>query len=175
MKKRKEFVITRLFHASRALVWKAWTNPENLKHWWGPKGLQIKVSKFDLRPGGTFHYSMQNEEGPGMWGKFVFREIDAPGRLVFVNSFVDEEGYIIRPPFEQIWPKEILHKLILTEQNSKTLLTLHTIPINATEEEYKTFGENFDSMNQGFAGTLDKLEAYLAQVRSTINPDEKFL
>ncbi len=164
MEKRKKFVITRRFDAPRELVWKAWTNPENLEHWWGPEGFKIRVSKFDLKPDGIFHYYMQDTDGQAMWGKFVFREIDAPERLVFVNSFADEEGNIIRPPFEQNWPKQILHKLTLTEQDSKTLLTLHTSPINATEEEHKTFVDNFDSMNQGFGGTFDKLEAHLAQV-----------
>lgn len=156
-----EFVITRIFNAPRKLVWEAWTDPRNLEQWWGPKGFKIRVSKFDLKPGGIFHYCMQATDGSAMWGKFVYREISDPGRLVFVNSFSDEEGNIIRPPFDQNWPKEILNTVILTEQDVKTKLTLRSWPVNATDEELKTFEDNFDSMNQGFRGTFDQLEEHL--------------
>ncbi len=81
----KEFVITRTFDAPRDLVFKAWTEAERLAQWWGPKGCNITVSKLELRPGGTFLYSMKMSNGPAMWGKFVYREIVAPERLVFVN------------------------------------------------------------------------------------------
>jgi uncharacterized protein YndB with AHSA1/START domain len=73
-----ELVITRIFDASRKLVFKAWTESEHLKHWWGPIGFSITVYKFDIRPGGVFHYSMRSSEGHEMWGKFVFHEIVAP-------------------------------------------------------------------------------------------------
>lgn len=169
MNTRDEFVITRIFDAPRELVWKAWTKPEHLEQWWGPKGFKIQVSKFDLKPGGIFHYCMQATDAPAMWGKFVYREIDAPGRLVFVNSFSDEEGNIIRPPFDQNWPKEILNTLALTEKDGKTKLTLRSWPINATDEERKIFEDNFDSMNQGFGGTFDQLEELLRNYTERIN------
>lgn len=162
MKKRNELVITRIFNAPRELVWKAWTDPGSLEQWWGPKGFKIRVSEFDLRPGGIFHYRMKAADAPDMWGKFVYREIDAPGQLVYVNSFSDEEGNIIRPPFDQNWPKEILNALTLTEEDGKTKLVQRSRPINATDEERKTFEDNFESMDQGFGGTFDQLEGHLA-------------
>lgn len=161
MRKSNEFVITRIFNAPRELVWKAWTEPRNLEHWWGPEGFEIRVSTFNLKPGGIVHYRMQAADSPAMWGKFVYREIDAPGRLVFVNSFSDEGGNIIRPPFDQNWPKEILNTLTLTGQDGKTKLILSSWPVHATDEERKTFEDNFDSMNQGFGGTFDQLEGHL--------------
>src|SRR5512143_3627345 len=51
-----ELVITRVLDAPRDLVWKAWTEPERLMHWWGPKGFVMQTVKLDLRPGGVFHY-----------------------------------------------------------------------------------------------------------------------
>lgn len=48
------FVITRVFDAPRDRVWKAFTQIEHLKHWWGPKGFTMQASKLDLRPGGVF-------------------------------------------------------------------------------------------------------------------------
>lgn len=159
-----ELVITRIFDAPRELVFKVWTEPEHLKMWWGPKGFAINVSRLDLRPDGIFHYSMRSADGHEMWGKFVYREIVAPEKIVYVNSFSDEEGNTVRSPFSQSWPLEVLYTLTLSENEGKTTLTLRGGPINATEEERQTFVEFFDSMKQGFGGTFDQLADYLAKV-----------
>jgi uncharacterized protein YndB with AHSA1/START domain len=158
----REFVITRIFDAPRELVFKALTEPARLAHWWGPKGFEMRTCKVDLRPGGLFHYSMAAPNGFEMWGKFVYREIVKPERIVFVNSFSDEAGGITRHPMSPAWPQEVLNVLTLTEQNGKTTVTLRGGPINATEEERKIFAEGFASMQQGFSGTFDQLDAYLA-------------
>ena len=84
-----EFVISRVLDAPRDLVWKCFTDPEHMKHWWGPKGVKVLASKMDLRPGGTYHYGMQVPDGPMMWGKFVYREIVPPERLVATELFDD--------------------------------------------------------------------------------------
>jgi uncharacterized protein YndB with AHSA1/START domain len=62
----KEFVIARSFDAPRELVFKAWTEPQRLAQWWGPKRCAIVVSKLELRPGGTFLYSMKMPNGLAM-------------------------------------------------------------------------------------------------------------
>jgi uncharacterized protein YndB with AHSA1/START domain len=165
----RDFVFERVLDAPRALVWKAWTEPERLAQWWGPKGCTIRVIRHDLRPGGIFHYAMQFQPGRDMWGRFIYREIAAPERLVFINSFSDEEGGITRAPFPQLedkWPLEVLNTLTLAEQGGKTTLTLRGCPINATEEERKAYSSMFASMQQGFGGTFDKLAAYLAKTAS---------
>ena len=97
----QEFRLTRTFNAPRNLVWKAWTSPEALGRWWGPKGVTMRVINFDLRPGGMFHYAFAFQPGHEMYGRFVYREIVAPERLVFVNSFSDPAGAITRAPFPQ--------------------------------------------------------------------------
>lgn len=159
-----EMVITRSFEAPRELVFKVWTEAEHLAQWWGPKGMSLRVSTLDLRPGGIFHYSMQSPEGHIMWGKFVYREIVAPEKIVFTNSFSDEEGNTIRAPFSESWPLEVLNTLTLTENEGKTTLTLRGGPLHATEEERKAYQAMFESMKQGFGGTFDQLEEYLAKV-----------
>jgi uncharacterized protein YndB with AHSA1/START domain len=158
-----ELVITRTFDAPRDFVFKMWTEPEHLKHWWGPKGFTFGVSKFDLRPDGVFHYSMTSPDGHEMWGKFVYREFVAPERIVFIHSFSDEEGNTVRAPFGPTWPLEVLNTLTLSENEGKTTLTLRGGPVNATEEERKTYEARFESMKQGFAGTFDQLAEYLAK------------
>ena len=89
-------VIGRVFDAPRELVFKAWTDPADLKRWWGPKGFTWVGCKTDLRPGGLFHYCMRSPHGHEMWGKFVYREIVAPEQLIFVNSFSDQDGRTTR-------------------------------------------------------------------------------
>ncbi len=66
------------------------------------------------------------------------------------------------------WPLEMLHTMILTERDGKTTLTAYAVPTNATEEERKTFRAAHGSMEQGFTGTLDQLEAYLATKSPTL-------
>ena len=58
----------------------------------------------DLRPGGRFHYGMRSPDGKDMWARFVYREIAAPERIVFVHSFSDEEGNLTRASFSATWP-----------------------------------------------------------------------
>ncbi len=159
-----ELVITRVFNAPRTLVWKAWTDPEQLVKWWGPKGMPISVHKFQLRPSGVFLYSMRAPDGNDWWGKFVYREITAPEKIVFINSFSDAKENISRHPLSPTWPLEVSNTLTLTEQDGKTTLTLRGSPINATQEEQKTFQSNISNVQQGFKGTLDQLEEYLAHL-----------
>lgn len=158
----EEFVITRVFDAPRDLVWKAFTEPKRLKEWWGPKGVTIIESKMDLRPGGSYHYAMRTSDGNTMWGKFVYREITPPSRMVFVNSFSDEAGGVTRHPMAPNWPLEMLSTFLFEEESGKTRFTVRWSPLNATEEERATFAAGHASMQQGWGGTLDKLAAYLA-------------
>ncbi|NOU97656.1 SRPBCC domain-containing protein [Paenibacillus sp. LMG 31456] len=159
-----ELVITRTFNAPRDLVFKVWTESEHLANWWGPTGFSISVSKFDIRPGGIFHYCMKSSDGHEMWGKFVYQEIISPEKLVFVNSFSDPEGNTVRAPFSQAFPLEIQNVFTFTEDEGKTILTMRGGPINATEEELQFFYSMHGSMQQGFAGTFGQLDEYLAKL-----------
>ncbi len=79
-------VITRVFDAPRDLVFKAWTEPERLMRWWGPKGFTTPFCKVDLRPGGVFHYCLRSPEGRDVWGKGVYREIVEPERIIYTDT-----------------------------------------------------------------------------------------
>lgn len=162
----KEFVIERLFDAPRDLVWKAFTQRDHLMNWWGPKGFKMIVGNLDLKPGGTFHYGMQAPDGSEMWGKWVFREIVKPERLVFVSSFSDKDAGLTRHPMAPTWPIEMLGTATFIDRGGKTLLVNRAVALNATDEERATFEGNFDSMNQGFGGTWDQLAAYLTSLQA---------
>ena len=158
----KEFIISRTFNAPRELVWKAWTEAKAFEEWWGPKGCAVEIEEFDMKPGGKFHYSMQMPNGCVMWGIIHYRELVKPEKIVFVNSFSNEAGEITRAPFSETWPKEVLNVATFTEQANETLMELRGRPINVTPEEQATFEGMFGSMQQGFGGTFDQLEVYLA-------------
>lgn len=156
-------VITRLFDAPRDQVFLAWSEAERLAQWWGPKGFALRVCRLEMRPEGMFHYVIASPEGHQMWGRFVYRDITPPERLVFISSFSDEAASIGRHPLSPTWPLEIQNTLTLAEKDGKTTLTMVAIPVNATEAELKTFENFHESVRQGFGGTLDQLAEYLAQ------------
>ena len=162
--KSADFVISRVFNAPRDLLWKCFTEPERMKQWWGPKGFTVLVSKMDLRPGGTYLYGMRSPDGKDMWGRMVYREIVPPEKIVFINSFSDEQGGLTRHPMAPTWPMEMLSIFTFEEQpGGKTRFTVRWSPYNPSAEEQATFDKGHDSMNMGWSGTLEQLEGYLAK------------
>jgi len=160
----KPFFLSHTFDASREQVWKAWTECERVKEWFGPKGFTTTVANMDFRPGGTYHYCMRSPEGHEMWGKFVYREIVEPELIVLVNSFSDAAGNFTRHPMVATWPLEILSKFTLAEEGDRrTTVTVEGIPANATEEERKTFDASHEGMKMGWTGTFNQLGEYLAK------------
>jgi uncharacterized protein YndB with AHSA1/START domain len=157
----KELVILRQFNAPRKLVFKAFADAEALKQWWGPKGAEIEISKLDFKPGGIFHYSMKSPMGE-MWGKFNYLEINEPEKIVFTNSFSDKDANTVRAPFSNDFPMEIMNSITLTEHEGKTTLLIKGGPLNPTDAEQNFFTNMFSSMQQGFGGTFDQLDEYLA-------------
>jgi uncharacterized protein YndB with AHSA1/START domain len=157
------FIIARTFDAPRARVWKAWTDRDQLKHWFGPKGFTMTAAELDFRPGGTFHYCLRSEDGKEMWGKFAYREIKAPERIGLVNSFSDEKGGLTRHPMAATWPLEMLSTTTLVDEGGKTKVTIEWSPLHPSEEERKTFEGAHDGMKQGWTGTFDQLADYLAK------------
>jgi uncharacterized protein YndB with AHSA1/START domain len=115
----------------------------------------------NLRPGGMFHYGMRSPDGNEMWGKFVYREIVAPERIVFLVSFSDARGGTTRHPWSASWPLEMLNTLTLSAQDHRTLVTIQCEPYHAADEERRTFEAGRECMRMGFTGTLDQLAAYL--------------
>lgn len=75
--------ITRVIAADPETVFDAWTQPEHIKKWSAPEGMDIPVSDVDLTVGGRFHLQMRNAEGGTHNARGIYREIDRPGRLVY--------------------------------------------------------------------------------------------
>jgi uncharacterized protein YndB with AHSA1/START domain len=161
-----DFVISRVIDAPRDLVWKAFTDPEHMKQWWGPKGFTVVASRMDLRVGGSYHYGLKSQDGFTIWGKFVFREIVSTERIVFISSFSDEAGGTTRHPMQTEWPLEMLTSFVFEDQGTgKTKVTVRSSAYNATDKERSAFDAHHDSLRQGWGGTLDKLADQLARVQ----------
>lgn len=159
-----EFSITRALDAPRALVWEVYTQPEHLKHWWGPAGMTVVVADVDLRPGGLFHYCMKAPDGYEMWGKWLFVELEAPEKMTTIVSFSDAEKGVTRHPLSPSWPAYLKSVMTLIDRDGKTEITLTATAHEATDKEIQTFAAAFDSMTKGFEGTFAHLETYLASL-----------
>ena len=157
------FMITRTFAAPRSLVWKAWTKPEMLAQWFGPKDTGCKILKHDLRVGGMVHSRIDIPGGTIMWGKFTYQEIVPETKLSWLHSFSDETGTgLTRHPFNPLWPLVLLTTVQFEEDGNKTKLVLTWTPHEAEAAERKAFVDGMAGATQGWGGCFDQLDAFLA-------------
>ena len=140
----RELVITRIFDAPRQLVFKAWTEPEHLMRWWGPRGFTMTFCEMDLRPGGAYRFRMRSPEGTEHRLRGVFREIVEPERLVMTRAWVDAEG---KPGHET------LLTVSFADHEGKTRLTLHQAIFESVTAR--------DLHRGGWSSSLDCLAEYL--------------
>jgi uncharacterized protein YndB with AHSA1/START domain len=160
------FAISHTFNAPRERVYKAWADKDQSSQWFGPKGSKASYKHFDFRSGGYSHYCL-DYQGVKMWGKASYREIVPNESIVYVNSFSDEQGDLGTHPLAPTWPREMLTTITFADAGKdKTKVNVEWIPIKPSPEETKTFAEGHDSMNQGWSGTFEQLEEYLAKTQS---------
>ena len=81
----KTFTITRIFDAPRAAIWRAWTDADEAAAWWHPRGLETPRDsvRLDVRPGGSYAYTMVAPDGSSYPTAGTYREVEEPSRLVF--------------------------------------------------------------------------------------------
>ena len=146
----QELVMTRIFDAPREVVFKAWTDPERVKRWWGPKGFTNPVCELDPRPGGAIRIHMRAPDGVVYPMTGVFNEIVEPERLVFTSGALDAKG---NPLFE------VLTTVTFAEHGGKTKLTMHAKVMMATAAA----APHLAGMEMGWSQTLDRLAEYVAK------------
>jgi uncharacterized protein YndB with AHSA1/START domain len=88
----REIVITRVFDAPRELVWQAMTDPQQVVHWWGPRGFTTTIETMDVRPGGAWKHTMHGPDGVNYPNKSIFQEVVRPERIVFSHGGGREGG-----------------------------------------------------------------------------------
>jgi uncharacterized protein YndB with AHSA1/START domain len=148
-------VINRNFNAPVELVWKAWTDPQHLMRWWGPKEFTSPACKMDFRVGGKYHFCMRSPEGQDIWSTGVYREIVPLKKIVWTDSFADEKGNVVSANHYGMGdlPLEFEVTITFEDQGSKTKFTLHHKGLPA--------GEMIEMTQFGWNESLDKLAASL--------------
>jgi uncharacterized protein YndB with AHSA1/START domain len=147
----REIRMTRLFDAPRQLVFEAMTKPEHVRKWWGciSDGHRVTQCEIDLRVGGKWRFVHAGPEGeyPAFYG--VYKEIDAPGRLVYTEIF------------EPYPDGESLVTQLLTEENGKTRLDLTASyeSLAVRDMVLKT------GMEKGAAISYDRLEDLVVELQ----------
>src|SRR5678815_3896394 len=140
-----EIVLTRVFDAPRQLVFEAFSKPELLKRWFGPRGWSLVVCEVDFRVGGGFRFVLRGPDGSQMGMRGVYREIVPPERSIHTESFDD-------------YPGESQVTTVLVEQGGKTTLTATVLA--ASREARDAVIKS--GMEHGAAETYDRLAELLA-------------
>lgn len=158
-----ELRIERVFDAPREIVWEAWTVPEQIAQWMGPKGSTSESVSVDIRTGGMHHWRMDMPGAGSMYGRADYREVTPPSRLVWVHGFADAEGNRVAVPFAPGWPLTMLSTVTFEEEGEKTRVVLTWVPLDATPEQEQVFADNLPSMQGGWGGSFAQLEEFLAR------------
>jgi len=158
-----EFRTERLFAAPRETVWDAWTIPDQLAQWMGPKGSTSESVTADIRTGGMHHWRMDMPGGGAMYGRADYREVTPPSRLVWVHGFADAEGNRVAMPFAENWPLTMLTIVTFAEEGEGTRVVLTWAPLDASAVEEQVFADNIPSMTGGWNGSFEQLDEFLAR------------
>jgi uncharacterized protein YndB with AHSA1/START domain len=153
-------VIERTFDAPRALVWRAWTEPEHVARWWGPRGFTTRVEALDLRTGGRSHYVMIGPDGAEYPASGTFREVVPGEKIVTTDEFGDGN----EPPNPDL-PQGMILTCLFEELDggARTRLTLHiSHPTAEDRRKHEEMG-----VVAGWGSSLDCLEDHLAALEAT--------
>jgi uncharacterized protein YndB with AHSA1/START domain len=147
----REIRLTRLLDAPRELVWRAWTEPEQVAQWWGPLGFTSTILEMDVRPGGVWRLIMRGPDGAEYPNRSVFLEVVKPERLIYDHGW-DQEGA----------PAMFRATVTFDQEGDKTRLTMHSLfPTAAARDEVVEKYYAIEGGNQ----TLDRLETHLATMQ----------
>jgi uncharacterized protein YndB with AHSA1/START domain len=154
--------IERVFDTTRKKVWKAWTDPEIVKKWWGPEGFWAPSIAIDLKVGGKYTYGMHGPKGSewdrDMYSSGVFKEIVENEKIVTTDYFSDKEGNKIKPSNEgqsADFPTEMTVTVTFEElEQNKTKLTIF-YPKAENEKQFEAMLKS--GMKEGWSSSLEKL------------------
>ena len=148
-KAERRLEIERHYRAPRARVFAAWTEPEQMKHWWGPAGWTISFSEADLRPGGSFRYAMRSPEGDEHIVEGTIAEIDPPSLYVTASKLGGDGAH---PPVR------VVTTVTFDEQDGGTLVRMVTVATAAAD----IIDSATEGMDEHTSEHLDRLATHLA-------------
>lgn len=137
----RTLTIKKTFKAPINLVWEAWTNPEHIAKWWGPKGMKTNIVKHDLVVGGEYAFAMKMPDGSDFIGEGEYIEISDRNRLVCSANF--------RPMTENV-----VMEILLEEKGEGTNFTFH---VHHETEEYCKAQEKM-GFHHGWGSTFERLK-----------------
>ena len=147
-----EVALTRVFNAPRQLVYDAFSKPEILKLWFGPRGWSLVTCEMDGRVGGGFRFVLRNAEGRELGMRGVYRELTPPERSVHMESFDD-------------FPGESRVTAVFTECDGQTTLTATILyPSREVRDAVLKSG-----MEHGAAESYDKLAELLSAATTGVS------
>jgi len=147
----RDLTITRVFDAPREVVFAAWTEPEHLKRWWGPRGFTTPACEVDLRVGGAWKIVMRFPDGVNEHiMEAVYREIVPPERIVFSNHALDKDGNRLL---------EGVTSVTFADLGGKTKLTLQTCMKGLVPYTDRML----EGMEPGWSQSLERLAEELAK------------
>ncbi len=156
----ERMIVTRVFDAPRDLVWKAWTDPQYVMQWWGPKEFTAPVCKIDFGVGGKFLCCMRSPEGQEFWNGGEYHEIVPHEKIVSSMYFSDPEGNKVEAEHYGMEHEVIddAYDVVTFEDlgNGRTKLTFIG---NETMENAKASGQV-----EGWYQILEKFDAILAKL-----------
>jgi uncharacterized protein YndB with AHSA1/START domain len=145
-------VISRVIDAPRALVFGAFTQPQHLSQFWGPKGFSAQVCEVDLRVGGRFRVDMRGPDGATYPCTGIYREIVPGERIVYASTGADDN------PCGGGLPPRSLVTMTFADAAGKTRITIHTQLQSAADKDAAIKG----GLNTGWNDSLDRLAEFLA-------------
>ena len=149
--KQKTITIKRTFNLPLDTVWKAWTEPESAKKWWGPKEYTCPYCSIDFKVGGKYLNAMKGPDGKEIWSTGTYKEIIPQKKIVYTDSFADSKGNIVDAAFYKMpgeWAMELMVTLAFEEVGGKTNMTLQHagLPVEISDECIKGWQSSFDKL-----------------------------
>lgn len=154
-----DIVITREFAAPRQLVWDAWTTPEHIEKWFGPKGFDTRVETLDFKVGGRSEYVMVGPDGTEYPANGTFKEIVPIEKIVSSDEFGEEYQEAAAKKNMDL-PKGMVLTALFDDLGERTKLTLITShPTVEDKRKHISMG-----VVEGWNSSLDKLADHLETV-----------
>jgi uncharacterized protein YndB with AHSA1/START domain len=144
--------ITRVFDAPRERIWQHWTESDQFICWCGPKDFTTPYTNMDLRVGGKYLICMRGPDGKDYWSTGTYIEISEPNRIVYSDSFADEQGNVVPASYYGVitdMPVELEVEVTFEDIQGKTKMTLnhYGMPDREMREMTKAgWNESFDKL-----------------------------
>lgn len=158
------YVLEREFAAPRELVWRTWTEPDLLAHWYGP-GVETVIHELDVKPGGQWLNEMKMGERSG-YQKSVYTEVIPPERLVMLMSTTDADWKPAPNPMMPDWPETLLTVVTFETAGDKTKMRLEWSPHEASETEIACFAGAVENLGKGWGAGMEMLEVLLRELQT---------